>query len=329
MKRFRSSEGRKGFTLIELLVVIAIIAILIALLLPAVQQAREAARRSTCKNNLKQIGLAMHNYHDVFSTFPIGVRRDTGGGWGMSFWVGLMPYLDQAPLYKRLNPNVFHSGYVGNGGAANRVVIPNLQCPSSDLPIIAAGTGGGNTMKAQYVGIAGATDGNGFSNPADTTQFAVTGCCTSVTAGQLRSTGGILVPQRGILIRDISDGTSNVAMIGECSDFFTSDGTPTGTTVQVNTNHGWMMGTPSAAERITGNRTFNITTVRYPPNTKNNSLPGTGNNDGENNGIYCSHTGGVHVVFADGSVHFLSENISMLTLRQLCTRHDGATLGEY
>lgn len=93
----------RGFTLIELLVVIAIIAILIALLLPAVQQAREAARRTQCKNNLKQIGLALHNYSDVFGSFPIGVNSSFPGGWGVSFWVGLLPYVEQGNVYSQMS----------------------------------------------------------------------------------------------------------------------------------------------------------------------------------------------------------------------------------
>ncbi len=92
----------RGFTLIELLVVIAIIAILIALLLPAVQQAREAARRTQCKNNLKQIGLAFHNYHDVYNTFPVGSREWVGTGgtsWGQSWWLSMLPYMEQSNIY--------------------------------------------------------------------------------------------------------------------------------------------------------------------------------------------------------------------------------------
>ena len=94
----RQHLRQRGFTLIELLVVIAIIAVLVALLLPAVQQAREAARRSACKNNLKQIGLALHNYHDTYNSLPLGVRNDQGNRWGMSWFVGILPYVDQAPL---------------------------------------------------------------------------------------------------------------------------------------------------------------------------------------------------------------------------------------
>ena len=110
----RRSSSRSGFTLIELLVVIAIIAILIALLLPAVQQAREAARRSECKNKLKQIGLALHNYHETSGAFPsgwIGVDRASGnqdfeGHNGFGWGVMILPQLDQAPLFKKFNKNL-------------------------------------------------------------------------------------------------------------------------------------------------------------------------------------------------------------------------------
>ncbi len=94
-------QRQRGFTLIELLVVIAIIAILIALLLPAVQQAREAARRTQCKNNLKQIGLSLHNYHDVYNSFPNGTVSTSAGNWGISWWARVLPYVDQAPLYNQ------------------------------------------------------------------------------------------------------------------------------------------------------------------------------------------------------------------------------------
>src|SRR5437870_4974281 len=123
MKKLELGPRRLGFTLIELLVVIAIIAILIALLLPAVQQAREAARRTQCKNNLKQIGLAYHNYHDVFGQFPkcaiLGIDVSTGSlrfDQSMSWGISILPYIDQAPLFNLYNSSL--SEYAASNAAA-------------------------------------------------------------------------------------------------------------------------------------------------------------------------------------------------------------------
>src|SRR5437867_3182709 len=126
---------RKAFTLIELLVVIAIIAILIALLLPAVQQAREAARRSQCKNNLKQIGLGYHNYHDTFLYFPSGNAELSQASWSHTQWVSILPYMDGAAMYKKWNFSGPDSGWmcsgVGNVNAIGGGAVPWIQCPSS------------------------------------------------------------------------------------------------------------------------------------------------------------------------------------------------------
>src|SRR5438094_3648174 len=136
--------ARKGFTLIELLVVIAIIAILIALLLPAVQQAREAARRSQCKNNLKQIGLALHNYHDIYKMFaPAGFGSNAFGGhcadhsteddignnrgWVISWAASILPQIDRTPLYKTIN---FNATFLTTNNAVWQTVISAYICPS-------------------------------------------------------------------------------------------------------------------------------------------------------------------------------------------------------
>src|SRR5579863_9248252 len=123
---------KKGFTLIELLVVIAIIAILVSLLIPATQQAREAARRSQCKNNLKQIGLALHNYHDAFGSFPPAFVADANGKPMHSWRVLILPYLDQLPLYKEYN---FSEPWDGpnNSRLLNRMP-PAFSCPSHSGP---------------------------------------------------------------------------------------------------------------------------------------------------------------------------------------------------
>ena len=323
----------RGFTLIELLVVIAIIAILIALLLPAVQQAREAARRTQCKNNLKQIGLAMHNYHDVSLSFPIGSNTGQRNTFGVSYWAGLMPYFDQANMYSRLSFDGNHPGWTArntgilNGQAANGVPFTMMLCPSSPLPTM-RDTGGGNvTCMPQYVGINGATN-----DTATPSQFVQTpaqrgccNCCASVTGGGITSRGGMLVTNNAIRIRDVTDGTSNTIMVGEQSNFIKSaNGTGQN---QVNGNHGWLMGTHGVG--FTNRRAFNLTTVRYPPNSVTLGIAGVGNNDGPNNGIFSAHTGGVQVLLADGSCRFLSENIDMLTLRFLCSRADGRVIGEW
>ena len=125
---------RRGFTLIELLVVIAIIAILIALLLPAVQQAREAARRSTCKNNLKQIGLALHNYHDVFGTFPIGSQVTY---YRANWRSAILPYIDQAPAYNKLTQvaSSQHGFAAGSGNSASGYNTENAVLNNFYVPV--------------------------------------------------------------------------------------------------------------------------------------------------------------------------------------------------
>jgi len=134
---------RKAFTLIELLVVIAIIAILVALLLPAVQQAREAARRSSCKNNLKQIGLALHNYHDVHNVYPLNNDSTRKGGNTATSWVTMsLPYMEQAPLYDRVDFTT-QSGHYGLDNASAKIVrvqpIDTLMCPSNPQPKVFTG----------------------------------------------------------------------------------------------------------------------------------------------------------------------------------------------
>ncbi len=184
MLRLRNSQPR-GFTLIELLVVIAIIAILIALLLPAVQQAREAARRSTCKNNLKQIGLAMHNYHGTYKMFPPGWVGHASGGMGWSAF--LLPGVDQGPLYKSLAETA--TGAVPITAAQYQAVVPVYLCASDASGNINSRRG--NYAKSNYHGIEGDADSaNGAGN-------------------------GTLFQNSSIRIRDMSDGVTNTIMVAE------------------------------------------------------------------------------------------------------------------
>ncbi len=315
---------QRGFTLIELLVVIAIIAILIALLLPAVQQAREAARRSTCKNQLKQIGLALQNYHDTHKMFPMGINNSSRS-WGVSFWVGLLPFLDQANVYKQLNLNAARAGYTGN---CNRAAVRDkefqfLRCPSDPRPALGftglSGTCGRRTTMPSFVGIAGATDRNGgfgYNVTSDRNNGGRGWCSGS----------GVLVPGQCIRIRDITDGLTNTIVVGEHSNWALQ-----GTTKRALTGyHGWMMG-KSQNNRMPqySDRHFNIVTLRYRVGETNYNLSGFTQNYGCNAALLSPHTGVAQVVLGDGSVRALSENINLATSKRLATRHDGQVLSDF
>jgi prepilin-type processing-associated H-X9-DG protein len=330
--------------LIELLVVIAIIAILIGLLLPAVQKVREAAARMRCQNNLKQLGVAIHSYHDANGFFPTGGMSDsppfgTGGGWGSAWTVWILPYIEQANLFQRF---VFAGqsgwGATNNSGASTGARIPVYLCPSSPVGDITAGPppGGSNIQSNHYVAIAGAVPNTtiGFTESRINTSGTGAGCCT----GGIASGGGIMPP--GIpLIRmtSITDGTSNSIMVSEQNDFlFTANGTRVawGTGIQ----NGWMIGwprtqTPPSAGNGGDVRHFQMTTIRYAINQKRGWVDGgdcggTGvcQNVGNNIPLNSAHTGGVNALFGDGSVKFLRDGVSLLTLSRLATRDDGGVL---
>ncbi len=272
---FRSRQGRGGFTLIELLVVIAIIAILIALLLPAVQQAREAARRTQCKNNLKQIGLAMHNYHDNYKMFPPGVV-DPGASCTIvnagRFWGGhvfLLPYIDQAPLYTTLNPGNPPCGlpletFTYNGRALLQQALPAFSCPSD--------TGG---------------QVNGFHASYTKSNYPV-----SEQLGNVNTR---------VSIADITDGTSNTLMHAERALRRDPQGRrQTGAIAWGRSN------VTDAAWKFRAN---------WPPNfgnptTSNGSASGINSDAGcVRHNVSSEHVGGVHVLMCDGAVRFLSDNI--------------------
>jgi prepilin-type N-terminal cleavage/methylation domain-containing protein len=324
---------KQGFTLIELLVVIAIIAILIALLLPAVQQAREAARRTQCKNNLKQIGLALHNYHDVFNTFPIGSTFARGAiaspGFGTSWWVAILPYVDQAALRNKLTTEGTHpgstantnggqnTGYLVNCPVINGLPIPFMLCPSSPVPAVRSAGYDHTITCPQYTGISGAANDATFTNAAGRQWVGYQNGIVSV--------GGTLTPIQCQRIRDLLDGTSNIMVVAEQANYAK---TTTGGLQAINNHQGFMCGVNETTLPMSG-RTFNTTTIRYAPNSANLALTGVSNNDGVNNGIFSAHVGGVQILLGDGSVRFLSDNANLLTIKWLATRDDGNPVGEF
>ncbi|MEZ6126020.1 MAG: DUF1559 domain-containing protein [Planctomycetaceae bacterium] len=213
-----------------------------------------------------------------------------------------------------------------------------LACPSSPIEKLKDTGGGIVTQTAEYVGISGAVDDpvgtpNGFLNNLSTPQFAGGTCCANANfpniLNHIHARGGVLLVIKTINFRDITDGTSNTMAVSEQSAFAKS---PAGQEIQINNNHGWMMGTDG--NNVThGARHFNLTTIRYSPNAVSEiggtQLNGVGNNDGYNNGIFSSHEGGVQCALSDGSARFVSENVDLSTLKRVATRNDGQVVGEF
>ena len=336
---------RQAFTLVELLVVIAIIGILVGLLLPAVQAAREAARRMQCSNNLKQLSLAMLNYESTFKKFPQGTRPGGwNGGWGTSFYVRILPFIEQTALantYPWTERNAIfatdaqarNEGYAG-GNAYLRgtapgiqlinVSIPGFRCPSAPTPEF--GTGNNAVQFASYVGISGAVE----ASPGYTPQRQNV-CCTCCTAGKT-STGfvsgsGMLVNNANVKIGDATDGTSNTIILSEMADFLL-DANGLKIDATGSPPHGWPMGSGqtnvvTAVSATSLERWFNLASVRYPIGTRNYTLPGIDVNHGANNPLISAHTGGVMAALTDGSVRFMSSSTNLATLKYMADRDDG------
>ncbi len=312
--------SRKAFTLIELLVVIAIIAILIALLLPAVQQAREAARRTQCKNNMKQIGLAIHNYHDVHKTFPLS----TAGAVSKPNWrVFILPFLDQAPLYNQLdmtNGNFLGNSYAGVG-ALSRHVVDVYNCPSGRLPTNnntpPPGSAYNNPLFGQcirYVGISGATPDPSVPPNAS--------MCGAGSYGSIYCRNGTIVPFLITRIRDLGDGTSNTMIVAEQSgDVATHD-------ISNNYYGGWS-GSGAVAPPADTHWGTGTTAVRYPINYNVYPSAGADHTWTGNTILNSYHEGGIHGLLGDGSVKFVSENIDFGLLRQACAKDDRVPMGEW
>ena len=326
----RKGNHSRGFTLIELLVVIAIIAILIGLLLPAVQKVREAAARMRCQNNLKQVGLGLHNYHQVYGTLPPGGHSvpNIPNGYGHSFWILLLPYMEQENLYKKLDLNgttdsntglVYTGRNVANGAALSDKFIPTYVCPSSPLPkfVLVGSTPGLGVMATTYVGLNGAVDHPSTVNK-DGEPYPHYGT-------GLVSKGGGLLSITAKKLTEISDGTSSTMAVAEQSDFCVSS---TGGKVDCRSDfgHSFAMGPGNAIE----NRNWNLTSVRYKINDKTWENRGVNSTYyGQNRPLQSAHSGGISSVFFDGSVRFLADSMALQTLYNISNIDDGKVTGDF
>jgi len=346
------SRTRHGFTLVELLVVIAIIGTLVGLLLPAVQAARESARRSQCSNNMKQQGLAFQNHHDALNAFPNGgagtswwANPYSAETWGHSQWVRLLPYMEESALFGKLKFNAkgstpvgFNSGWDGNATAWQDKRIKMLICPSSPL----TNTGPWNNFSSSYFGIAGAvpmqfgpsptgrfqsTDGLAFN---DDNAWGITsgrGMVPNYGNGTAGVSADAVGPQiLGLNMSRCTDGTSKTMLVGEMSERVFDTTGINGSDRRPGRNWGWHMGGLSGW-RDWAPHTNNVT-LRYPPNARVLNQQGvddwTGWADASpaNPPLTSAHPGGVMTLRVDGSVQFMADSIDLETQTFLAVRDD-------
>lgn len=334
-------KPRDGFTLIELLVVIAIIAVLIALLLPAVQQAREAARRAQCQNHLKQLGLAMHNYHSTFSCFPPGVvwtdtnqdgtadpKAQCGGHWAWGTF--LLPFMEGGNLYKKFRPGnrtprqVHQAIKAATGRFIFQTALPAFRCPSDPGGVSAPlcdnsreldGIDSSESIQRQALSnYVGNNDANDIHNYPSTWRLANT---------------GVFLYNGVVSIRDIIDGTSNTIAIGERDSYHKvlpgSD---------VNHDAAVIYAVADAYDADSRDAAQGVLAAGSAP-INDRVTPGQGCE-----GFSSRHAGGAQFLMSDGSVRFISQNIAFAsarldrrppfpTFQRLLHRHDGLVVGQF
>lgn len=305
----RGQRGsRHGFTLIELLVVIAIIAVLIGLLLPAVQKVREAAARMQCVNNMKQVGLALHNYHDANQKFPPGYvsafnssGNDTGPGWGWAAFI--LPQMEQDNVFRQID--LKQPIEAAANAQARVVIVKSFLCPSDSPP-----------QQAFPVG------------PRSASGQLVSTTCTVAPSNHVGNFGvgepgvdgdGVFFRGSTVRIGDITDGTSSTLMVGERS-FYHAESSWVGAVT--GTNH---VPTPGSPLSLQVNNPSNFVLAHTGESFDGPASPK------EINHYTARHTGGGNFVFADGHVAYLSRSTNYQTYKALSTRSGGESIstGDY
>ncbi|MGL4512668.1 MAG: DUF1559 domain-containing protein [Lacipirellulaceae bacterium] len=350
-----------GFTLVELLVVIAIIGILVGLLLPAVQSAREAARRLTCQNNLKQVSLALFNYHDGHKRFPMGAytaakRNDRYAEDGLGWATKTLPFIEEQAVQDRLADNNLTSGAVNYHGnpwqpgifeaaevagrrplAGGDAVLNVFQCPSVELPANVPDLGywGITASKvpknvgygaSHYKGSRGHCDRGMFwrrSEGLRVHSVASTACDVDIDGdGTIDDVTKSAYTK--VALKDVTDGTSKTIAVGEAAYVFSIESYPTW--VGASYDDGSVLMKTSAAINcnLGGPRAFPLSDEDLEK--LRDATSGADVNDDDC--AYSWHVGGAYFGFVDGSVRFLSENIALATFRNLGDRHDGQIIGQ-
>jgi prepilin-type N-terminal cleavage/methylation domain-containing protein len=347
----RLNHGRRGtraFTLVELLVVIAIIGILVALLLPAIQAAREAARRSQCGNNLKQIGLALQNYHDIHKRLPwnadygwTAYPGQPGGNWDCFSWVvAALPYMEQQPLYEQFRFGVQD----GNGNNVSpptptnmqlrRTVLTTMLCPSNPQDFVRTGISNnyghsqwGDAGGIDYVGCLGHVNSGwkdcapvpAFTSPAEFPNMFVVGANPGTpwvdgsAPGDQVNFNGVFREAGSVRLADIVDGTGSTIAVFE--DMHWQGPAPVKKQLYTD-DAGWASGLGA------------VNSIRNPMNNENPAWLVWGN-DRRCHGWSSAHPGGAHAVLADGAVRFFSEGIEHAVRYKLGVRNDGLALPQF
>lgn len=365
MLKVHRSGNRLGFTLVELLVVIAIIGVLVALLLPAVQAAREAARRMQCGNNVKQLCLGLQNYHDTYLYLPYGARNrstnapqyNTTNGYGSSWLVATLPFCEQRPLFDKISAadalnasNHYGAGNATTGirGAAHNAKIKYMLCPSSPLPETEV-LGGATLVIPSYAGIMGGNqEPNSNATLAVTEERIVGNHAGSSFALTGFSSGGMLPINESLTFAACTDGTANCIIVGECADYYyeTSGSNKLRRNPAPAQGLGWLVGNnlpyasgfPQTVKKggtsIGGDRVANLISVAHSVGI-NNRITSTGipnwnasgiGTRGPNNPLLAAHPAGAMVGYLDGHVQLVTKQMAKYVVKRLAIRDDGGVI---